>query len=86
MIQKSHNVKLEDQWFGPYRIREIGDSGYYRLDELDGTELRDAFAGNRIKRFIAGREVGREATQLSDNSEASDDDEGVDEDEENPTS
>ena len=55
-IEKSHNVKLEDQWRRPYRIRESTDSSYYRLSELDGTELKGSFAGNRLKRFFSRQE------------------------------
>jgi len=51
-IDKSHNVKLEDRWLGPYRIHKIADSGYYRLNELDGVELKESFAGNRLKKFL----------------------------------
>ena len=46
-------VKLTNQWYGPYRIREApADSTYYRLIELDGTELAESFAGDRLKRFF----------------------------------
>jgi transposase InsO family protein len=44
--------KLADNWFGPYRIREVSDSGYYRLAELDGAEFRESFAGNRLMKFF----------------------------------
>jgi hypothetical protein len=52
-IETSHNVKLEDQWRGPYRIREVSDTGFYRLEELEGTHLRESFAGNRLKKFFS---------------------------------
>ena len=46
--------KLDYKWNGPYRIRSIGDdSTYYMLEELDGTQLRRFFAGNRLKRFFS---------------------------------
>jgi len=46
--------KLNYKWSGPYRVRSIGeDSTYYFLDELDGTQLRRSFAGNRLKRFFS---------------------------------
>jgi hypothetical protein len=44
--------KLDDNWFGSYRIREVSDTGFYRLEELDGTRLTPTFAGNRLKRFF----------------------------------
>ena len=57
-IEKSHNVKLDDRWLGPYRIRDVRDNGSYLLTELDGTELRGSVAGNRLKRFFVRSEGG----------------------------
>jgi len=55
---RSRSHKLDDQWFGPYRIRQILDySTYYRPDELDGTPLAATFAGNRLKRFFSRTEL-----------------------------
>jgi len=45
--------KLSDKWRGPYRIAEVGKSGYYRLRELDGVELAESVAGNRLKKFFS---------------------------------
>jgi RNase H-like domain found in reverse transcriptase/Integrase zinc binding domain/Reverse transcriptase (RNA-dependent DNA polymerase) len=52
-IDKSRVRKLAYRWFGPYRI-SAADSvkGYYSLEELDGTQLKGTFAGNRLKRFV----------------------------------
>jgi len=58
-IETSHNVKLEDQWRGPYKIREVSETGYYRLEELDGTHLAESYAGNRLKRFFSRSELER---------------------------
>jgi len=50
--------KLDDRWFGPYRILEIPDnSTFYLLEELDGTHLTPTFAGNRLKRFFSRVEL-----------------------------
>ena len=50
--------KLDDRWFGPYRIREIpDDSTFYYLEELDGTHLKPTFAGNRLKRLFSRVEL-----------------------------
>jgi len=50
--------KLNDRWFGPYRIREIPEnSTFYYLEELDGTPLAATFAGNRLKRFFTRIEL-----------------------------
>lgn len=44
----------------PSRIREVvEDSTLYRLDELDGTQLSAAFAGNRLKKFFLREELIR---------------------------
>jgi len=51
-IEKSRNKKLDIRWLGPYRIREVKDNGFYVLAELDGAELRDSVAGNRLPRFF----------------------------------
>ena len=51
---RSRVRKLEFPWFGPYRIREVApNSTHYYLDELDGTQLKRSFAGNRLKRFYS---------------------------------
>ena len=51
---RSVKIKLDDRWFGPYRIREIPpDSTFYKLEELDGTHLKATFAGDRLKRFFS---------------------------------
>ena len=81
-IQTSHNVKLEDQWFGPYRIREVSELGFYRLDELDGVELQESFAGNRLKRFFARTEFATRDTQLPVDGEEPDESEDEEDDEE----
>jgi hypothetical protein len=55
---RSVKIKLDDRWFGPYRIREIPpDSTFYKLEELDGTHLKATFAGNRLKRFFSRSEL-----------------------------
>ena len=46
-------TKLDDRWFGPYRIQEVPmDSTYYYLEELDGVPLEGTVAGNRVKLFF----------------------------------
>ena len=57
LVDTSHSVKLEDRWLGPYRIREVSEVGYYRLNELDGVELKESFAGNRLKKFFVRDEL-----------------------------
>jgi hypothetical protein len=57
---RARRYKLSDKWFGPYRIREIPEnSTHYLLEELDGTELKDPAAGNRLKKFFSRTELDR---------------------------
>jgi len=48
---RDRRLKLDNNWFGPHRIREVGD-GFYRLEELDGTHFKESFAGNRLIKFF----------------------------------
>src|SRR5579862_3314307 len=65
IIQHSHSRKLDDQWRGPYRIREVPEnSTFYRLEELDGTLLAASFAGNRLKRFFTRPELDASRAEL----------------------
>ena len=57
-LSRARKIKIHDRWIGPYRIREIPtDSTYYLLEELDGVELKENFAGNRLKKFFTRREL-----------------------------
>jgi hypothetical protein len=58
IMQHSHSRKLDDNWRGPYRIREIPeDSTFYCIEELDGTPLAAPVTGNRLKRFFMRAEL-----------------------------
>jgi len=64
-IERSRFQKLDDNWRGPYRIREgPGDSTYYRLEELDGVPLATSFAGNRLKKFFSRRQLDQNREML----------------------
>ncbi|KNF01794.1 hypothetical protein PSTG_04914 [Puccinia striiformis f. sp. tritici PST-78] len=61
-----YNKSLEDQWGklfsnrwnGPFRIKKQLPGGSYLLEELDGIELKRAYAASHIKRFYPrGREL-----------------------------
>jgi hypothetical protein len=52
--------KLDAYWFGPFRVWQAGDSGYYRLEELKGSRFAESFAGNRLMKFFP-----RNATDVS---------------------
>ena len=56
-------LKFVDNWVGPYRIWEASPTGYYHLEELDGTQAARSVAGNRLKRFFTRRM--RESTLAS---------------------
>lgn len=62
--------KLANRWYGPYCIREAPEgSTYYRLSELDGTELAESFAGDRLKLFYSREETNRESTPVANDCE-----------------
>ena len=54
-----YNKSLEDQWGklfanrwnGPFKVKKHLPGGSYILEELDGTELKRAYAASHIKRF-----------------------------------
>jgi ribonuclease HI len=55
MLQKtkSRDLKLDDRWQGPYRVREKPlDSTFYLLEELDGTEMKRKYAGEHVKKYF----------------------------------
>jgi len=51
-LDKQWSQKQKNKWLGPYKIREIGETGTYLLNELDGMELQGIFAGDRMKKFF----------------------------------
>jgi len=58
--QHSHarKIKIDDNWVGPYRIRENPEhSTFYLLEELGGTHLKKTIAGNCLKKFFMRREL-----------------------------
>lgn len=48
---ESHSRNLDKIWLVPFKIPHVGVTEYYRVAELDGTEMKATIAGNRIKRF-----------------------------------
>ncbi|KAL3696074.1 hypothetical protein R1sor_010150 [Riccia sorocarpa] len=49
--QHSTVRKFSRRWFGPYVVLAVNDNATYSLRELDGTVLRLAVAGKRVKLF-----------------------------------
>ena len=63
---RSRAGKFDDRWDGPYRIRKIPDDSTYYLLELDGTELKHTYAGNRLKRFFSRVELDNNRAEAHD--------------------
>ena len=64
-FSRSRQGKLDDNWNGPFRIREIPEnSTYYVLEELDGTPLAVTIAGNRLKKFFSRSLLEEERMKL----------------------
>jgi hypothetical protein len=81
----SSKNKFEDNWFGPYRIREIPEnSTFYRLEELDGTHLAETFAGNRLKKFFSREALKEDRTQMQESIEADENLEESNDEEDDP--
>lgn len=69
-VDMSKASKLGFRWLGPYRVSEANrDKGFYKLEEMDGTQLSGTFAGNRLKVFI--RRQGFYEEEVSDSVEDS---------------
>ena len=45
--------KFAPKWEGPLVIREVHQSGYYRLTQIDGRDLIDPINGKWLKRYFA---------------------------------
>src|SRR5277367_4018561 len=64
---RSVKNKLDDRWFGPYRIHEIPpDSTFYKLEELDCTHLKATFAVDRLKLFFSRSMLDEDRTERHD--------------------
>lgn len=49
LLRKENRTKYDALWSGPYRIREIGENGIYKLADLNGKQLEDWVHGDRLK-------------------------------------
>ena len=45
--------KFSLKWEGPLVIREMHQSGYYHLTQMDGRDLMDTINGKWLKRYFA---------------------------------
>jgi len=52
-IDKSLRKKLNHCWIGPFRVKTVSQlKGSYILEELNGTQKRRTYSGNRLKPFV----------------------------------
>ena len=50
---KNCELKLDERWQGPYRVREKPlDSTFYLLKELDGTPIKRKYAGEHVRKYF----------------------------------
>ena len=59
-LDKQHTEKLADRWGGPYIVEKVHNGGAYVLKESDGSELKIAVTGNRLKRYRS-KETNKQA-------------------------
>ncbi|KJF59950.1 uncharacterized protein CIMG_12629 [Coccidioides immitis RS] len=54
----SRNNTLHFQWLELYRVKSANQElGAYHLEELDGTELKESIAENRLKKYLMKPEM-----------------------------
>ncbi|KAI0645472.1 hypothetical protein C8Q79DRAFT_910580 [Trametes meyenii] len=55
-LDKQHGNKGALRWAGPYMVSRAHDNGSYQIRELDGTPLRSAVAGSRLRIYFYFRD------------------------------
>ncbi|XP_026410482.1 uncharacterized protein LOC113305681 [Papaver somniferum] len=45
--------KFAAKWEGPFRVRKVAESGYYKLRRMNGTKVKSPINGKWIKKFYA---------------------------------
>jgi hypothetical protein len=50
-VDNQYKASLEAKWSGPYRVKEEWPKNTYRLEELNGTELKMKTNGNLLKQY-----------------------------------
>ncbi|KAL3687707.1 hypothetical protein R1sor_014016 [Riccia sorocarpa] len=83
-LENQHSTvrKFSRRWFGPYVVLAVHDNATYSLRELDGTRLRIAVAGKRLKLFKK-RDGTSELMDFLDLEQEAVEDEEVEQEEEN---
>jgi len=75
-MDMTSNIKLGFRWMGPYRVKTVFPKGFYKLEEMDGTELKGTHAGNRLKKFVYKKDafipIDYESESDSDETNSSD--------------
>jgi len=46
------NIKLGFRWMGLYQVKIVFLKGFYKLEEIDGIELKGTYTRNCLKKFI----------------------------------
>ena len=52
-VNKSGEGKLAANWKGPYKIKEVLGKGYYKVTDLNGTELPRSWHACNMKRYYS---------------------------------
>ncbi|XP_026420168.1 uncharacterized protein LOC113316163 [Papaver somniferum] len=53
-VQRNASVgKFAANWEGPFKIRKVADSGYYKLRRMNGTKVKSPINGKWLKKFHA---------------------------------
>jgi len=64
--EASHGRKLEDRWFGPFRVRERLAKGSYLLEEMDGTKMASPYPSKRLRRYFTRGKLEEEVDEEAD--------------------
>jgi transposase InsO family protein len=58
-LKKETRGKWENYWYGPFRIETVGETGIYKLQDLDGKPKEDWVHGDRLKPVarLSGTEI-----------------------------
>jgi hypothetical protein len=60
---KIHELKLDERWQGPYRVREKPlDLTFYLLEELDRTPMKRKYAGDQVKKYCPRLSLEQQTT------------------------
>lgn len=49
----TNTEKLQPNWEGPYKVKEIIHPGTYKLENMDGTEVPNTWHGLRLRKYYS---------------------------------